>query len=331
MSHTTTLADIRDNPRLHGVDPTSRRDVWVKKLVYPAHTLPTAIAPVVVGVGFALHDGVFAAIPALAVLLFGWLVQLGGVLADNYYNLKRYHNDAEHPALVYAMEHDLLTLAEIRRAFLATFVVSGIAGIYLVWRGGVPVVLVGLASIGVSLLYSAEITDVPLHDAYFFLFFGPISVGGTYYMQAVAGAAGPFPLWVPPGTLPLAVVLAGVPIGALTTTILVVDNIRDLEFDRDKNDTTLAVVIGERWSRIQYDALIVVAYVSPVVLWLGFDYGPWVLLPVASLPLAVVVSRQLHSARTYVELHPMSPRSGQLLLAFAFLLAAGAALALGSA
>ncbi|MFB6093874.1 MAG: prenyltransferase [Halanaeroarchaeum sp.] len=261
------------DPRLRGVDPTDRRDVWVKKLLYPAHTVPMAAAPVVVGVGVALGTGVFSPLPAVAVFLFGWLVQLGGVLADNYFNLVRYRDDAEHPALVYALDHDVIALETIRRAVVATFLLAATLGLALVWIGGAPVVVVGLASVAVSVLYSAEITDVPLHDLYFFVFFGPVSVGGTYYLQAVASVPG-VPLGLEPGTLPAVAILAGVPVGALTTAILVVDNVRDLEFDREKEDRTLAVVIGETASRLEYHALVAVAYLSPVGIWLGYGVDP---------------------------------------------------------
>lgn len=309
-----------DNPRLAGVDPDSRRDVWIKKLLYPAHTVPTAAAPVLVGAGLGIHNGVFSPVPVLAVFVFGWLVQLGGVLADNYFNLRRYHNDAEHPALVHALETGIITLEEIRRVTTFVFVIAGVVGIYLIIEGGVPVIVVGATSIVVSLLYSVEVTDVPLHDLYFFLFFGPISVGGTYYMQAVAGQ--PFPTWLPVGSLPGIAVAAGVPIGAITTAILVVDNIRDLEFDRDKDDPTLAVVIGERWSRIEYVALLALAYLFPLAGWV-WTGDVLLLLPLISIPYAAVVARRLSSATTYLELLPMSPATGRILLLYSALLAVG--------
>lgn len=313
------------DPRLAGVDPRSRRDVWVKKLLYPGHTVPTALAPVAVGVGLAVHDGVFAPLPVVGVLLFGYLVQLGGVLADNFFNLKRYRNDAEHPALVAALDGGVITLAEIRDATLVVFGVAAVAGLFLTYVGGVPVVLVGLTCGAISVLYSLEVTDVPLHDLYFFLFFGPVSVAGTYYVQAVSITAPPFPLWVPPGTLPLLAGLVGVPVGAVTTAILVVDNVRDLEFDRGKADQTLAVAIGERWSRVEYDALLVAAYLAPVALWRWSRLGPGVLLPLVSIPLAAYVAREMARRRTYLELLPMSPRTGQVLLAYSALLAFGLA------
>jgi len=132
-----------------------------------------------------------------------------------------------------------------------------------------------------------------------------------------------FPTWLPLGTLPLAVVAAGVPVGAITAAILVVDNVRDLEFDREKADLTLAVVIGERWSRVEFDALLALAYLMPPVLSLWTDLGPWVLLPLLSLPYAAVVRRQWARAHTYSELLPMSPRTGRFLVLYSVLLAVG--------
>jgi 1,4-dihydroxy-2-naphthoate octaprenyltransferase len=55
----------------------SSRHIWVKFLLYPTHTLPTAAAPVLVGVGLAIHDGVFAPLPALIGFLASWLVHVG--------------------------------------------------------------------------------------------------------------------------------------------------------------------------------------------------------------------------------------------------------------
>ena len=74
----------------------SRREVWTRKLLYPGHTFPTAIAPVAVGIGLAHHDGVLAAGPALLAFVAGWLIQFAGVVTDNYTNLLRQPDDREH-------------------------------------------------------------------------------------------------------------------------------------------------------------------------------------------------------------------------------------------
>lgn len=304
----------------------TRRQVWVEMLLYPAHTLPTAAAPVAVAIGLAAHDRVLAVGPALAALLAGWLVQLGGVFTDNYYNLSRHPDDEEHAQFVEAVQTGIISLAEIRRAIYATFAVAVLAGLYLVGVAGLPVVYVGLASIAGALAYSAgpwPLGDHGLGDPLFFVFFGIVSVGATYYVQAAARLGGPFSTWFAPGTVTTNALVAGLPVAALTTCILVIDNIRDLEYDRNKGETTLAVLIGPFWSRVEYSALVVFAFLVPLWFRLRGGFGWAVLLPWLVLPLAIVVARRVWRARTHAEMIPLTPAAGRVVLLFSILFAVG--------
>ena len=92
----------------------SRREIWTRKLLYPGHTFPTAAAPVIVAIGLAYHDRVFAPVPALIAFLAGWLIQFAGVVTDNYENLVRQPEDREHPELVQAVKTGLLTMPASR-------------------------------------------------------------------------------------------------------------------------------------------------------------------------------------------------------------------------
>ena len=290
----------------------SRRDVWVRMLLYPRHTLPTAAAPVIVAVGLAQRDGVAAWRPAVAAFVAGWLVQLGGVIADNYFNLTRHPEDREHALFVEALKAGIVTLAELRRAIWGCYAGAVVMGLYLVAVGGVPVVVVGLASIAGSLAYSAgprPLGDNGLGDPLFFAFFGIVSVTATYYVQA--------------GAVTFLAFVASLPVGALCTNILVIDNIRDLEHDREKNERTLAVLIGRGWSRVEYVVLLAGAYAVPVWLWLHWEMGRLVLLPLLSIPYAVVVARRVLRARTHDEMIPLTPQAGQVLLAYCVLLGVG--------
>ncbi|MBI4013576.1 MAG: 1,4-dihydroxy-2-naphthoate octaprenyltransferase [Candidatus Rokubacteria bacterium] len=304
----------------------SRRDVWIGMLLYPRHTLPTAAAPVLVAAGLARHDGVFAWQPALAAFLAGWLVQLGGVIADNYHNVVRHADDREHPAFIHALRTGVVALAELRRTIAACYLAAIVAGASLVYVGGLPALLVGLASIAASLAYSSApypLGDHALGDLLFFVFFGVVSVTATYYVQAAAVLGPPFPLAVPAGAASFTALVASLPIGALTTNILVIDNIRDLDFDREKGETTLAVLIGARWSRAEYVAVLLLAYAVPLWFWTRPGFGPGVLLPLLSAPYAALVARWVIRARTHDELVPMTPQAGQVLLAYAALLGLG--------
>ena len=310
------------------VTHVTRRDVWVGMLLYPRHTLPTAAAPVIVASGLALGDGVWAPLPAVAAFMAGWLIQLGGVIADNYHNLARHADDKEHAAFVAALRGGVVTLRELKRTIVACYALAALPGLYLVYVGGVPALVIGLAAIAASLAYSADpypLGDHGLGDPLFFLFFGLVSVTGSYYVQAAAVLAPPLALGVGPGTVTWTGVVASLPVAALATNILVIDNIRDLEYDRDKDERTMAVLIGPRWSRVEYVGLLTLAFAVPVGLWAWGGAAPRVLLPLLSLPYAAVVARRVMRERTHEAMIPLTPQAAQVQLIFALLFAVGLA------
>ena len=310
-----------------GMDQTrviSRRDMWVHMLLYPGHTLPTAAAPAMVAVGLAVHDQVFAAAPALVALLAGWLIQLGGVFTDNYENLVKHPNDREHPQLVHALRDGALTLSGLRAAILACYGVALLCGAWLLYRAGLPVLVIGLLSIAASWIYSAgpfPFGERGIADPLFFVFFGIVSVVGCYYVQAAPpyGAAG---FWQ---TVPAAAFALSLPIGALITNILIIDDIRDREFDVVKGKRTLAVRKGAHWSRAEFVTLLALSYLAPFWFWLGMGFGIWVLLPLLTLPYAVSTVRGVLTLDRFEDLVPMTPKAARLLLAYAGCLAVGVA------
>ena len=110
-----------------------------------------------------------------------------------------------------------------------------------------------------------------------FVFFGLVAVTGTYYVQA--------------HTVTPAVWLGAAAMGCLVTAILVVNNVRDADTDRQAGKRTLAVLLGRRGARIEYALLLAVAYAVPLILWLALGLGPWVMLAWLTLPLAVRLAR----------------------------------------
>lgn len=298
----------------------SRREVWTRKLLYPGHTFPTAAAPVIVAIGLAIHDHVFALVPALLAFLAGWLIQFAGVVTDNYENLVRQPDDREHPEMVEAVRTGLITLRGLKTTIIACYGLAALAGVYLVYVGGAPVVAIGALSIVASWAYSAgawPIGRLGLADPLFFLFFGVVSVIGTYYVQSAAVL----------GTIswregfPVMAFAISVPIGALITNILIIDDIRDRDFDVVKGKNTVAVRAGVRWSRAEFVALMTLAYVAPFWFWLRLGLGVWTLLPLLTLPLAYLVTRVVLTRDHFSQLMPMTPRAAMLALGYSVLLA----------
>ncbi|GAB7091548.1 1,4-dihydroxy-2-naphthoate polyprenyltransferase [Halorubrum luteum] len=290
-------------------------------------TLPAAAAPVIVGVGLAADAGVFAPLPALAALVGAALIQIGTNFANDYYDAIRGADTDDREGFTRVVASGIIDPHEVKRAMWLTFAAAILVGTYLVAVGGVPIIVIGLASVAAGIAYTGGPYPLGYHglgDLFVFVFFGVIAVTGTYYVQAAALVGGHFPLWIPEGTVPLAVVVASLPIAALSTNILVVNNVRDREEDAETGKRTLAVRFGYRFSRLQFFLLLTVAYLTPLwFLWSG--YGAAVLLPLLTLPLAATVTRTVLTETSGAALNPALESTGKLLAAYAALFAAGLA------
>ena len=302
----------------------TRREVWTRKLIYPGHTLPTAVAPILVAIGLAVHDGVFSVFPALIAFLAGWLIQFAGVVTDNYTNLVRQPDDREHPELVEAVRTGILSLDDLRTTILVAFGTAAALGALLFMFAGWPVIFIGLASILAAWAYSAGPFPFGRHgfaDPLFFLFFGTVSVLGVYFVQA-AVVLGPGH-WRE--ALPWTAIVVSLPIGALITNILIIDDIRDFDFDVVKGKNTIAVRFGKGASRIEFVLLLIVAYALPLWFWQGLQFSAWVLLPLLTLPPALLVTSQVWRRDRFAQLVPMTPRMAMLTVAYSACLAVGLA------
>jgi 1,4-dihydroxy-2-naphthoate octaprenyltransferase len=303
----------------------SRGRAWL--MAARPQTLPAAAAPVLVGTGLAVSMDVFAPLPALAALVGALLIQIGTNFANDYYDAKSGVDSAEREGFTRVTQSGLIGPAEVRRAMIATFALAIVLGTYLVSVGGLPIVVIGLSSVAAGVLYAGgpyPFGSYGLGDLFVFVFFGLVAVTGTYYVQAAAFAQS-FPLWLPPGTLPAAAVVASLPAAALSTNILVVNNIRDRESDREAGKHTLAVIVGYRWSRVEFFCMTGMAYTIPIVFWLA-GYEPLVLAPLLTLPYAARIAATVLTRIDGDALNPALERVGKLLAAHSVLFALGLAL-----
>ena len=304
----------------------SRTRAWM--MAARPQTLPAGSAPVVVGTGLAVHDGVFAPLAALFALVGALLLQVGTNFANDYYDAVRGADTDDREGFTRVTAGGLIEPGAVRRAMVGTFGLAILVGVYLVYVGGLPVLVVGLASVAAGVTYTGG--PLPygyrgLGDLFVFVFFGLVAVAGTYYVQAVTTLEAPLPLGVPAGTVPAAAVVAGLPAAGLSTAILVVNNIRDRETDAAAGKRTLAVILGYRASRLEWTALVGMAYVAPVVFWLD-GYAPTVLSPLLTAPLAASLGETVWTRTGGEALNPALERTGKLLFAHSVLFAAGFAL-----
>jgi 1,4-dihydroxy-2-naphthoate octaprenyltransferase len=286
----------------------------VKRWILAARpaTLTAALVPVAVGTACAHAVGSLRWAPALAALVGAIWIQIGTNFANDVFDAEKGADTEDRLGPTRAVATGLISPAAMRRAMVLAFALATAAGGYLVTVGGWPIVAIGVASVLSGIAYTGGPYPLGyngLGDLFVLTFFGFVAVAGTAYVQV--------------GHVPDLAWLAAVPVGALATAILVVNNVRDRETDVRVGKRTLAVRFGRNAAIGEYAALMVASYATPLVLWL-LGRPAWVLLPLVTLPVGVALTRQV-ARREGRPLNATLASTAKLLLVFGLLFAGGLA------
>ncbi|MFL5642624.1 MAG: 1,4-dihydroxy-2-naphthoate polyprenyltransferase [Chloroflexota bacterium] len=290
--------------------------IWLLA-IRPA-TLPAALSGVVVGLGAALSVGTpFRLDTAVGCLAVALLLQVTANLSNDLSDFRKGADTPDRTGPLRVAAAGFVTPRQLEVAIAIVIGLAGVVGLWLATVGGPVLLIIGILAVIAALAYTGGPWAYGyrgLGEVFVFLFFGFVAVVGTAYLQA--GRVDPV-FWV-----------AAVPVGALTTAILVVNNLRDIPTDALAGKRTLAVMLGVRRTRLEYAALLLVAFIVPVVL-VAAGRGLAVLLPLVALPVA---SPLLRTVRTFTEprqLNLVLKGTARLALIFGLLFAAG--LAIGGA
>lgn len=283
--------------------------VWLGAI--RVRTLPAAIAPVLVGSTLAWKDNRFDGEAAVLCLLFALLIQIGTNFANDYYDYIKGADTEKRVGPVRAVASGLVRPETMRIAMYAVLLVAFTLGLSLIAWGGPWLLLIGVASVLCAIAYTGGPYPLGyngLGDVFVFVFFGLVAVGASYYVQV--------------GVITGEVVLWATAIGLLAANILVVNNYRDVETDREAGKRTLVVRFGRTFARVQFGMSLFVAMVMPLVHWRQGNSG-WLLLPLMLCPMAVLHARRLRYSKTPSELIQLLGDSGKLLALYALLLSIG--------
>jgi 1,4-dihydroxy-2-naphthoate octaprenyltransferase len=248
------------------------------------------------------------------------LLQSAANLANDLSDFRRGADTAARLGPTRVAASGLVTVRQLEIAVAVALVLAGATGGWLATIGGPAIVALGVAAILALLAYTGGPFPYGYHglgEVFVFVFFGLVAVIGTAELQS--------------GRVDLLCVLAAIPVGALTTAILVVNNLRDATTDRAASKRTLAVIFGEGFARAEYLGCLVVAWAVPVGLvaaraaGASFGAGPLTLSPLSALPLAVPLWRTVRADGDPRRLNPVLRGTARLTLAFAILFAAGMA------
>jgi 1,4-dihydroxy-2-naphthoate octaprenyltransferase len=289
-------------------------DAW--RIAIRTRTLWIATVPVFVGTSFA-----YLASRQVDVL-FASLALVASVLLQAIANLQ---NDVGYTArgaetgtrvgLPRATSSGLLTPREVRLAIALAVAATLLIGLPLVARWGLPVLLMGLASVVAALAYMGgprPIAYTPLGELMVFVFFGVVAVAGSGYVQL--GAVTP------------ALFTVGTAVGMLAAAVLVVNNHRDIGHDASTGRRTFGVLFGARASARLYAVLMLLPFAAvPLLVWQTGSYLLW--LPLLALPAAIGLVRALPTTPPGLAFNGLLMRTVMLQLIYGAMLTIGTLLA----
>jgi len=282
--------------------------IWLMAARPP--TLPAAVVPVLVGTAAVARLG-FLPLAFVAALLAAVLIQIGTNFANDYFDFHKGADTAERLGPVRVTQSGLLAPSTVRSAMVLVFGLAALVGLYLVFVGGWPILVIGLLSIAAGVLYTGGPYPLAYHglgDLFVFIFFGLVAVCGTAYLHT--------------NMLPSVAWFAALPVALIVTAIIVVNNLRDIDTDRLAHKHTLAVLLGQRATRIEYLLLVAGAYLLlPLGPLLGLT-SAWALLPLLTLPIAVALIRTVFTVEGRPLNHALGG-TGKLHMLFGVLLAIG--------
>lgn len=250
-------------------------------------TLIVSIAPVLLGLALSLNKEVFTSIfVALLTLFASIFIQLGTNYINDLYDYLSGADDENRLGPIRVVQAGLLSQSQIKKAALFSFGIALVIGIYLVFIGGIPILLIGSFALISGYCYTGGPYPLGyngLGDMFVFIFYGLIAVPGTYYLQS--------------GTLDIDSIIVGSSIGFIAVAILCVNNIRDINTDRKVGKKTLAVRFGSTFVKILYDKMIIFPYLCVLLLltrhhfYLNLD----LCLVFLSIPMAVKLIIDIHT------------------------------------
>ena len=213
-------------------------------------TLSASIAPVLVGSSIAFNSSHFNMQIFFLTFISAIFIQIGTNFANDVYDFINGADNDERIGPTRAVQANLISVRAMKYLTIISFSLSVICGLPLVIQGGYPILLVGILSIISGYAYTGGPYPLGYNgwgDIFVFIFFGPIAVCGTFFLQL--------------GYVSIESIISGIIMGCLSVTLLCINNIRDVETDRNVGKRTIAVRFGVMFVKFLFISLFVVCYI----------------------------------------------------------------------
>ena len=239
-------------------------------------TLYAAISPVLLGSCLSINQASFNIFIAIITLFSALCIQILTNLSNDLYDFLKGTDNQNRVGPKRALQMGLLSMKQIKRAIFFILILSVLSGCFLIFIGGTPILIIGILSIISAIAYTGGPFPLGyngLGDLFVFIFFGLIAVSGTFYLQT--------------GYINIESIIIGIASGALSTTILIVNNIRDISTDQLSGKKTLAVIFGKQFAQLEYVFFMILSYICPLYLYIYKSYSIAIFLIYLLLPFMI--------------------------------------------
>lgn len=276
------------------------------------HTLTAAFVPVLIGTALAISDtdihfGLF-----FAMLLASLLIQAATNMFNEYYDFKRGLDTKESVGIGGAIVRDGIQPKTIMQIALSLYGISMLLGVYICMHTSWWLAAVGLVCMAVGYLYTGgplPIAYTPFGELFAGFFMGMMIILISFYIQT--------------GTVSLTSVLVSFPILLLVGAILLANNIRDFDGDKDFGRKTLAILLGREGAIKLLAGMFIVSYAWVFILILTGVSSPWLALVILSTPKAIKAIKGFIGKSIPVTMMPAMVATAQTNTIFGFLLSIG--------
>lgn len=285
----------------------SRTQAWLESL--RPKTLPLAFAAIIVGTTLAWWQGHFNPLVALLALITAGLLQILSNLANDYGDAVKGSDKPDRIGPLRGMQKGVITQEQMKRALIVTVALICLSGLALLFTAYesmadfIGFLVLGGVSIIAAITYTVGTRPygyIGLGDISVLIFFGWLSVMGSWYLQA--------------HTLEAVTILPATACGLLATAVLNINNLRDINSDRENGKNTLAVRLGPVNARRYHTALLMGAPLCLALFNLLALHSLWGWLFILALPLLIKQARFVATHRDPVDMRPMLERTVKIAL-----------------
>jgi len=268
-------------------------------------TLIASLSPVCIGTSIAYYYGYFEFLIFFSCILTGLFIQIGTNLANDYFDFKKGADTSERIGPKRVMQSGLMSPQEMQISIVIAFILASIFCSYLIMIGGTPIALLLTIAILLGIGYTAgpfPLAYLGLGDLFVIVFFGMIATAATTYLFM--------------GRFYIESLLIGLSPGFLSTSLLAINNLRDINTDRKANKKTLPVRFGEKFGKFEYCFMIIAAHIIPIFLYLYFEYRIEILYCLATLIPAVPLMKKVIKIKHSHEYNEIFPKTSLIIILF---------------